>query len=58
MKWHASFPEQATQKSRDFGRNDGQKRKMDRREFVVMIQEVTVKNFQLTVQRTQVNKIQ
>lgn len=41
----------------DFGRNDGQKQKVDRREFVVMIQEVTVKNFQLTVQRTQVNKI-
>lgn len=27
------------------------------REFVVIIQEETVKNFQLTVQRTQVNKI-
>lgn len=30
---------------------------MDRSKFVVMIQEVAVKIFQLTVQRTQVNKI-
>lgn len=41
----------------DFGRKDRQKQKMDRKEFVVMIHEVTVKIFQLTVQRTQVNKI-
>lgn len=38
--------------NRDFARKDEQKWKMDRREFVVMIQEVTVKNFQPTVQRT------
>lgn len=36
----------------DFERKDEQKQKMDRRECVVMIQEVTVKNFQLTLQRT------
>lgn len=26
MKWHTGFPEQATQKSSDFGRKDEQKR--------------------------------